>query len=79
MKHFLLILILLTLTTNMATAQKYVIKVNGNETQTSIKYEGVSLSNNKITLKTSINGHKVRIKSPSISKSKYLRLVNIAI
>ena len=76
MKQFLLILILLTITTNMATAQKYVIKVNNNETtQTSVKY---GFSNNRMTLKTDINGHKVRIKSPVLSKNKYLKLLNIS-
>ena len=76
MKRILLLLILLTLTTNMATAQKYVIKVNGNEqTQTSVKY---GFSNNRITLKTDINGHKIRIKSPVLSKNKYLKLINIS-
>lgn len=76
MKRILLILILLTLTTNIATAQKYVIKVNGNETtQTSVKY---GFSNNRITLKTDINGHKVRLRTPAISKNKYLKLINIS-
>lgn len=76
MKRILLILILLTLTTNMATAQKYVIKVNGNETtQTSVN---VGFSNNKITLKTSVNGHKIRLRTPAISKNKYLKLINIS-
>lgn len=74
MKQFLLILILLTMTTNMATAQKYVIKVNGNE-PTQTKY---GFSNNRITLKTSVNGHKVRLKTPTISKNKYLKLLNIS-
>ena len=76
MKRILLLLILLTLTTNMAHAQKYVIKVNNNETkQTNVK---CGFSNNRITLKTDINGHKVRIKSPVLSKNKYLKLLNIS-
>lgn len=75
MKQVLLILILLTLTTNIATAQKYTVKASGNN---NAKIEGVGFSNNRITLKTDINGHKVRIKSPMLSKNKYLKLLNIS-
>ena len=59
----------------MAHAQKYTVKASGNN---GAKIEGVSLSNNKITLKTSVNGHKVRLRTPTISKNKYLKLLNIS-
>ena len=76
MKKAIFLISIMILTTNMAQAQKYVIKVNNNETtQTSVKY---GFNNNRITLKTDINGHKVRIKSPVLSKNKYLKLLNIS-
>ena len=70
------IILILTLTTNMAHAQKYTITTATGAQK--VKIEGVSLSNNKITLKTSINGHKIRLRTPSISKNKYLKLVSIS-
>lgn len=52
------------------------MKIHVNE-EANINYEGITLNNNKLTIKTNINGHKVRIKSPMLSKNKYLKLVNV--
>jgi hypothetical protein len=76
MKQILLILILLTLTTNMAHAQKYTITPTTGAQK--VKFEGIGFNNNRITLKTSVNGHKIRLKTPAISKNKYFKLVNIS-
>lgn len=39
----------------------------------------VKINNNKITIKTTIKGHKINFTSPKISKNKYLKMVNIGI
>lgn len=75
MKQILLILILLTIATNMAYAQKYTITPTTGAQ--GVKYE-IGFSNNRITLKTSVNGHKIRLRTPAISKNKYLKLINIS-
>ena len=75
-KTILTTILILTISTGMAHAQKYTITpATGAQ---GVKFEGVSLSNNKITLKTSVNGHKIRLRTPAISKNKYLKLVNIS-
>ena len=71
-----MIILLMTITTEQALKIK--IHVNNNE-ETNINYEGIILNNNKLTIKTNVNGHKVRIKSPMLSKNKYLKLVNVVI
>lgn len=43
-----------------------------------IKVNGVNVNNSKIAIKTEIKGHKVTIRTPKISKNKYLKLVNVA-
>lgn len=42
-----------------------------------IKVNSIVLTNNKIAVKTTVNGHKVILRTPKLSKNKYLRLVNI--
>ena len=39
----------------------------------------MGISNNRAYIKANINGHKITVKSPKISKNKYLKLVNVAI
>lgn len=75
-KALFTIILILTLSMNMAHAQKYTITPTTGAQ--GVKFEGVSISNNKITLKTSVNGRKIRLKTPAISKNKYLKLVNIS-
>lgn len=50
------------------------------ETQTEIKTKtSMGISNNRAYIKANVNGHKITVKSPKISKNKYLKLVNVAI
>lgn len=50
------------------------------QTQTEIKTKtGMGISNNRAYLKMNVNGHKITVKSPKLSKNKYLKLVNVAI
>ena len=75
-KALFTIILILTMSTGMAHAQKYTITPTTGAQ--GVKFEGVEFNNNKITLKTSVNGHKIRLKAPAISKNKYLKLVNIS-
>lgn len=44
-----------------------------------IKINGGGVTNNKAYIKTEINGHKITIRTPKLTKNKYLKLVNIGI
>lgn len=68
MKRFLIILILILLITGTAEAKTQKIKVSG-----------CGVSSNKVYIKTDINGHKITLRTPKISKNKYLKLVNVAL
>lgn len=73
MKKILLIFILL-LTVTAAQTQA---ETETTETQ-NIKLK-CGINNNKLYIKTKIKGHQITIKSPRISKNKYLKLVNVAL
>ena len=60
----LFLFLLLTTGTTPATAQQ-------------IKIKGGGFSTNRIYLKTEIKGHKMTLRTPKLSKNKYLKLVNI--
>lgn len=61
------IFIFLLLTTGTpATAQ--IIKINGG-----------GVASGKAYIKTEIKGHKLTIRTPKITKNKYLKLVNVAL
>ena len=75
MKKLIIILLLFILIQPATSAKSYKISPSG----AGVSVQGVGFSNNKITLQTSVNGHKIRLKSPSLSKNKYLRLVNISL
>ena len=75
MKKLIIILLLFILAQPAASAKSYKISPSG----AGVSVQGVGFSNNKITLQTNINGHKIRLKSPALSKNKYLRLVNISL
>lgn len=71
MKKILLIFILLlAVTVTAAQAQE-------EETQ-NIKLQ-CGINSNKLYIKTKIKGHQITIKSPKISKNKYLKLVNVTL
>lgn len=73
MKKILLIFILLlAVTVTAAQAQ-----AETEETQ-NIKLK-CGINSNKLYIKTKIKGHQITIKSPKISKNKYLKLVNVAL
>lgn len=73
MKKLIIILLLFVLIQPAASAKSYKISSSG----AGVSVQGVGLNNNRVTIQTVINGHKVRIKSPILSKNKYLKLVNI--
>ena len=65
-KRTILFLFLLLIGTTPATAQQ-------------IKIKGGGLSTGKVYIKTEIKGHKMTIRTPKLTKNKYLKLVNIAL
>ena len=65
-KYFIIIVLLLITGTAQAEAQE--IKINGG-----------GVASGKAYIKTEIKGHKITIRTPKLSKSKYLKLVNIAL
>lgn len=65
MKKLILLLTLLLLFIQPATAQK--IKINA------------GINNNKLVIKTNVSGHKVTFKSTKLTKNKYLKLINVMI
>lgn len=75
MQKLIIILLLFILTQPVTDAKSYKISPSG----AGVSVQGVGFSNNRVTIQTSINGHKIRLKSPSLSKNKYLRLVNVAL
>ena len=75
-KALFTMILILTMSTCMAHAQKHTITPTTGAQ--GVKFDGVGFSNNKITFKTSVNGRKIRLRTPAISKNKYLKLVNIS-
>lgn len=75
MKRLIIILLLFILIQPAASAKSYKISPSG----AGVTVQGVGFSNNRVTIQTAINGHKIRLKSPSLSKNKYLRLVNVSL
>ena len=64
-KAFIILILILTITNTAQAAQK--IKING------------GISNGSGYIKTSINCHKIAVRTPKLSKNKYLKLVNIGL
>ena len=62
----ILFLFLLLITGTPATAQT--IKINGG-----------GVASGKAYIKTEIKGHKITVRSPKLTKNKYLKLVNVAL
>ena len=75
MKKLTIILLLFILIQPATDAKSYKISPSG----VGVSVQGVGFSNNRVTIQTAINGHKIRLKSPALSKNKYLRLVNVAL
>lgn len=67
-KYFIIIVLLLITGTAQTEAQTINIKING-----------AGVTNNKAYIKTEIKGHKITIRTPKLTKNKYLKLVNVAL
>jgi len=74
---FLILFIASTLTTEAKT-NKIKIKANTN-TKTTEQKTKIKFNNNCFVMQKDFNGVKLTVKTPKISKNKYLRLVNIGI
>lgn len=47
------------------------------EQKQKININGGGISSNKIHIKATVKGHKVTLRTPQLSKNKYLKLVNL--
>lgn len=78
---FLILFIASTLTTEAKT-NKIKIKANTNtntNTKTTEQKTKIKFNNNCFVMQKDFNGVKLTVKTPKISKNKYLKLVNIGI
>ena len=66
MKKIILMLVLFMFVQNPTTAENF-------------KIENIGLNGNKITIKTKIKDKKITLKTPKLSKNKYLKMINIVI
>lgn len=73
MKKTTIIFLILLIASTQAKTNKIKIKVT-EQTKTKIKF-----NNNSFVIQKDFNGVKLTVKTPKISKNKYLRLVNIGI
>jgi hypothetical protein len=64
----------LTLTTEAKTNK---IKIKATEQKTTEQKTKIKFNNNSFVIQKDFNGAKLTVKTPKISKNKYLRLVNM--